>query len=219
MRVGLSQNKRTPGAELTVRAILREYDELPVENRASVRAFLTRPNGTDATLSMNEVEPGIFETSVSADDAGLYRFRVLGEGKTLRGHRFTREWELTGSVWHRGDDPYPSVRTDPTARSEQFCETMLCLTESFEEYFEERDIDIDHVRDCLKKYCKRLRESAELKDLRHFDFEQAESSYRMTEDHGPGYTPSAPADDPELIEALNVLMRRIEGSEGNPTNP
>jgi hypothetical protein len=161
---------------------------------------------------MEETEPGIFEASIGADAAGLYRFRVRGEGETLRGHRFTREWELTGSVWHRGDDPYPSARNDPTARSEQFCETLLCLAESFEEYFEERGVDTDRVRECLERYCESVRGSPESEEPGRSDFGRLGGGLTTTGGDGAGYRPSGSAADPELIEALDVLMRRVGGS-------
>lgn len=149
----LSQNSREPGATLTLRARLTEYD-LPVENRAMVQADVTQPDTTATTLSFDEVDPGVFETTLSASQSGVYRCTIRGEGRTLQGRRFTRERLVTGSVWNGGDDPAPSAN-DPGNHDAQFCRLLECLTRNaFAEYFEELGIDVDELRACIKEYCR-----------------------------------------------------------------
>lgn len=112
MRASLSQNSHEPGATLTLRVALTEYG-LPVENRATVQAELERPDKTTATLALAEVEPGVFETGTLASMSGIYSFRVLATGRTLRSRTFTREQVLTGAVWKGGDAPLPTGKDDP----------------------------------------------------------------------------------------------------------
>ncbi len=122
LRTSLSQNSREPGALLTLRAILTEYD-LPVESRAKVVTELERPDKTTATLELFEIEPGVFETSTAAAISGIYNFRVLANGRTLRSRAFTREQLRTGAVWIGGDAPLPSSKDDQN----QCCRSTLPL--------------------------------------------------------------------------------------------
>jgi hypothetical protein len=154
MRARLSQNSHAPGAELTIRTILTEYD-VPVERRATVKAELDRPDGTHVTLSLAEVEPGVFETSITAKLSGIYHVRVLATGRTFRDVPFTREHLLTGAVWQGGDAPPPSVRTDPGREDERWCKLVACLlhTKGVPELLEKHGIDHRGLASCLKSYC------------------------------------------------------------------
>ncbi|MEI4801287.1 tyrosinase family protein [Bacillus sp. FJAT-51639] len=114
MRAYLIQNSYEPGATFMLRAILTEYG-LPVNNRSDVKVELIRPDQTKTTLTMTETEPGIFEISLLAAMPGVYQFRVLAVGSTMRGRPFTREQLLTGAVWKGGDSPLPSSDTNPTS--------------------------------------------------------------------------------------------------------
>lgn len=107
MSARIDQTSFEPGATMTLRARLTEYD-LPVENRANVRTELRRPDNTTTMLSLAEVDPGTFETSVVATMAGVYHFRVLASGVTFREKSFTREQVLTGAAFQGGDDPLPT---------------------------------------------------------------------------------------------------------------
>lgn len=111
MRSSLSQNSQKPGATLTLRAVLSEYG-LPVEARATLRAEMERPDKSTTTLTLAEVEPGVFETITVAAMPGIYHFRTIGTGATLQGNPFTREQILTGAVWKEGDNPLPSSKDD-----------------------------------------------------------------------------------------------------------
>jgi hypothetical protein len=104
----LDQTSFEPGATLTLRVRLTEYDQ-PVDHRAGVTAELRRPDTTTAMLSLAEVEPGVFETSIVATMAGVYRFRALASGGTMRGLSFTREQTLTAGVFAGGDQPLPTT--------------------------------------------------------------------------------------------------------------
>jgi hypothetical protein len=109
MRASLAQNSYEPGATLTVRAALTEYD-LPVSGRATVWAELERPDHTRSTLTLTETDPGVFEAPVPAALAGIYHVRVRSAGSTLRGRNFTRERSLTGVTWKGGTTHCPPLR-------------------------------------------------------------------------------------------------------------
>jgi hypothetical protein len=78
--------------------VLTEYG-VPIARRATCRAELVRPDNTVTTLAMSEAEPGVFEITTPALLAGIYRFNIIAEGRTLRGRPFSGEQTLTGAVW------------------------------------------------------------------------------------------------------------------------
>lgn len=148
----VSQDSYEPGATMTIRASLRE-GEMPVEHRATLTGELDRPDGTTTTVSLDAVEPGVFETAFHASMAGTYRCRVIAEGKTFRNNNFTREQLVTGSVWRGGDDPLP-VGEKSTA---QLCDLLDCVVseEVLGDLLERHEVDADHLRECFKGYCER----------------------------------------------------------------
>ncbi len=156
MRALLTQTSNEPGASMTIRALLTEYG-VPAAARATCRAEATRPDNTETTLTMMEVEPGVFEAKVTAVFAGIYRFRIVAEGRTLRGRRFTREQTLTGAVWKGGDNPPPSSKDDPNAGNDRFCRLINCLLKqkSIQEALRKAEIDAAELRRCLEEYCRK----------------------------------------------------------------
>jgi hypothetical protein len=108
MNATISQSAFVPGSTLLLRASLTEYAQ-PVEGRATVRADLEYPDHTHVTIPLSETQPGVFETSLIANPAGIYRFNVLAEGGTFRGKAFTREQLLTAAVF--ADVKYPPGQT------------------------------------------------------------------------------------------------------------
>lgn len=156
MKASLAQTSYEPGATITVRTVLTEYG-VPVASRANCRAELTRPDNTDAILAMPEVEPGVFQTTTHAGMAGVYRFRVLAEGRTLRGRPFTREQTLTGAVWKGGDNPPPSSRDDPNGRDDRFCHLITCVLQQkgIQEALGKAGVSLEELRRCLEEYCRK----------------------------------------------------------------
>jgi hypothetical protein len=156
MRARLAQSSNEPGANITIRAVLTEYG-VPVAARSICRAEVTRPDNTRATLAMAEVEPGVFEAMTRALLAGVYPFRIVAEGRTLRGRPFTREQTLTGAVWKGGDNPPPSSKDDPNARDDHFCRLINCLLrqKSIQEALRKAEISADELRRCLEDYCRK----------------------------------------------------------------
>lgn len=119
------QSSRLPGASVLLRARLTEYDQ-PLAGRARVDAHVVRPDGTQVTLSLAEVEPGVFSREFTASLPGIYPITFRAEGKTWHGGRFTREELRTAAVWRRGDDDAP--RTPPRGSgTRELCEAVRCL--------------------------------------------------------------------------------------------
>jgi len=107
MQARLDQTSLQPGATITLSAVLKEYG-IPVDHRATVQAELLRPDNTTALLSLAEAEPGVFQVGVPATIAGIYRFRAMASGLTMRGTKFAREQLLTAAVFQAGDNPLPT---------------------------------------------------------------------------------------------------------------
>jgi len=82
-----------------------------------------RPDGTQTTVAMPEIEPGVFEATTPAALNGIYPVRFRATGKTLRGYPFTREQLRTGMTWRGGDDPPP--HGDPPPPNETWCCRIL----------------------------------------------------------------------------------------------
>jgi hypothetical protein len=161
MDATLGQSGYEPGATLALRASVREYDRLPVED-ATVEATVTRPDGSSSTVTLDEVEPGTFETELVAAASGTYRFDVRAEGRSLRGTPFTRERLLTGAVWHGGDDPFPTGADDPQLGL-LLCDLARCLTrEAFAEALERLEVDPEVVLKCVERYCRELEAAGEV---------------------------------------------------------
>ncbi len=156
IRASLAQTSNEPGAILTIRALLTEYG-VPVASRASCRAELTRPDSSTAPLGMAEIEPGAFQATTPAAMPGVYRFRVLAEGRTLRGRPFTREQTLTGGVWKGGDGSPPSSKDDPNARDDRLCHLIACFLgqKGIQERLREAGINPDELRPCLEELCRK----------------------------------------------------------------
>ncbi|VVP60044.1 hypothetical protein PS850_06159 [Pseudomonas fluorescens] len=98
-------------------ARLAEYG-LPVEGRAEVVAELVTPSGVMQAVRLKETAAGQFEAEVAGNEYGVYRYRVVAGGKTLRGSRFTREQMLTGSIYvvRPPVDPKPPDDDRPCAK-------------------------------------------------------------------------------------------------------
>ena len=126
---------------------------MPVDHRAAVSATVTRPDDTQFTLPLKEIEPGVFEAGTVAAIPGVYKFLVRADGKTLRGISFTREQYLTAAVVYGGDNPLPTSDGDGSGK------LLCCLFESllhdpgFIRCLEERKIDVRSLLRCLKECC------------------------------------------------------------------
>jgi hypothetical protein len=149
------QSSNEPGATMTIRVVLTEYG-LPVHRRATVRVEIERPDHTQTTLALNEIEPGVFEAQTVAALSGVYPMRALANGATMRSKPFTREQLLTGAVWKGGDNPPPTGGTDPRTRDDQLCRLLECLfgSDSLGELLKQYRINPDALRECLHYFCQ-----------------------------------------------------------------
>ena len=98
MNPTIHQSGTEPGATITLRSLLTEYG-LPIEQRASIDVEITRPDSSQYTLRLNEIEPGVFEKTFVANLSGTYQCRFLAAGATIRGSQFTREQTLNAAVY------------------------------------------------------------------------------------------------------------------------
>ncbi|MFK7786445.1 MAG: tyrosinase family protein [Crocinitomicaceae bacterium] len=102
----IHQNGLEPGSTITLHSVLTEYG-LPIEQRANIHVEIVRPDASQFTLSLNEIEPGIFENTFVANLSGTYQCRFLASGATIRGSQFTREQTLNASAFHDRTDLTP----------------------------------------------------------------------------------------------------------------
>lgn len=121
------QHSRVPGAAVLLRARLTEYDQ-PLAGRARVRVQVQRPDGTETTVQLREVEPGVFEASFTASLPGIYPLTFRAAGETWHGGRFTREELRTAAVWRRGDGDAPQSTGGASGGGRDLCETFRCLS-------------------------------------------------------------------------------------------
>jgi len=153
MAANLTQSGFEPGATLVVRATLTEFG-IPLAGTCKVQAELRRPDGTQTVISLAEVEPGVFETDLVANLAGVYQFRVLANGWTHRGEAFTREQLLTGVTVVGGNSPSP---TTPPAdhRDAFFCCLLGCLlkNEALGRFLAQHNIDTAALQRCVRVCC------------------------------------------------------------------
>lgn len=154
MEARLTQGSFAVGASMTVRAALTEYG-IPVERRAGMRAELQRPDGSSAVLSMTEVEPGIFQTAETASMQGVYRFRLVASGMTMRGAPFTREQLVSGAVVPGGDQPFPKTDPRDIGGDEALCQLLHCLLrpEALGRWLSNQNIDPAVLEKCIEQWC------------------------------------------------------------------
>ncbi|MFM0441796.1 tyrosinase family protein [Paraburkholderia strydomiana] len=157
LTASLSQNSLQPGATLTVHGRLTEYGQ-PVVNRASMVAEVRRPDATIAQVPLVETTLGNFEANMQAVQSGVYRFRVIANGVTWHGSRFTREQLLTGIAYPGGDLPPPITTQFPGKTSDALCHLLECLIGkgTLKGFFEANHIDPKTVQDCIASYCSQL---------------------------------------------------------------
>lgn len=155
MDARISQNSLGLGATMTIRATLTEYG-IPVDHRATVKAELQRPDGTQITLFLLEEEPGIFQASTVAPIQGVYRFHMVASGITMRGLPFTREQLLSGAVMPGGDNPFPTSGPSTRGQDEALCRLLQCLLrpEAFGRLLTEHHIDPNSLQKCVESWCE-----------------------------------------------------------------
>jgi hypothetical protein len=153
----LTQDSLEPGATLMVTATLTQ-SSLPIEGTASLSAELTRPDGSVTTLAMTQVESGRWQLQHPATQPGVYRFRVMAVGRTVRGQRFTREQVVTGAVWRGGDTTPEDLHGGPR---DPVVDLLCCIFRSGVldrealKRLERWGIDTKRLLACVEKLCAR----------------------------------------------------------------
>jgi IgA Peptidase M64/von Willebrand factor type A domain len=171
----LTQSSFELGATGTLTATLKEYD-VPVNDRGTVWAEITRPDGTGFSLALPQTEAGRFEVSFTCAVPGLYVARVRAMGTTLYGSEFQREQTLTAAVYPGGgnqdgsggptddgsSDGHPGGRPkDPCDCSGAFwCDLVQCFLTG--KVLDKRKIaewkklgfDVEALLRCLSERCK-----------------------------------------------------------------
>jgi hypothetical protein len=155
MKAQVSQNSLEPNATVTITATLTEYG-VPVAGRATVDAEIARPDGSNFTVALQEVEDGRFQASVTAALAGVYRIRVLAAGVTMRGMPFTREQLLSAAAVLGGDNSPPQTGPDTKGHDEDLCKLIECLLgpRSLGELLTKNGIEPKAVMTCVEMWCK-----------------------------------------------------------------
>ncbi len=157
------QSSLEPGAIVKIEASLKEYD-VPVANRASITALVTKPDLNTTTIVLIETEPGFFEAEYKVTAIGNYSFRLIAKGSTIKGRPFTREKTVTAGVFIGSDKYYDNNNFSSlieliNERDRRFCELLNCIfshdviNEKLEKKLKESGIDLMRLRECLKKYC------------------------------------------------------------------
>ncbi len=173
--VSVQQADYQPGTEILLFASLREYD-VPVENRASVWAEITLPQGSQTIVKLDETMPGDFSGKFTSSYSGLYTIRIRAQGETFQGTPFTREQTRTAYVVTQeggdNDQPQGGGHSD-----ELICQILKCLRETgaFSDRLRERlkdlGIDLDALLKCMEEICqdRNVSRRAERKPTRDFD--------------------------------------------------
>lgn len=172
----LTQSSFEPGATATLTATLKEYD-MAVNDRGTVWAEITRPDGTTISLALPQTEAGNFEGSFTCSVPGLYVARVRAMGTTLYGSDFQREQTLTAEVYPGGgnqdgsggptDDgsgdghPGSGGAKDPSDCGGAFwCDVVHCfltgrvLDKRKIEEWKKQGFDVEALFRCLSERCK-----------------------------------------------------------------
>jgi hypothetical protein len=148
------QDSFKPGASVRLFASLKEYD-VPLSVRASVWAEVERPDQSRVTLKLVQTDPGIYQGTLTTSLAGVYKCRVIAEGNSSKGIRFTREKTLTAGIYY-GDDR-PGGGTDT---GELICRLLHCIFEEHEvlqplavRRLAELGVDAKRLVKCIQEAC------------------------------------------------------------------
>ncbi len=159
MRASLVQPSFAPGDDIGINVVLTEYG-VPYRGAASVWATVTNPAGASTRIDMPGTGEGSYDATFTPRAPGLYRFRIQAAGSTIGGHQFTREQTLTRGVFIADRDRTRDIIDWLDERDRRLCELISCLLAapgvSLPEKWkssEEREVDLDAIRRCLKDFC------------------------------------------------------------------
>ena len=168
LRAELHQSGYEPGARVHVQATLTQSG-VPLQGDGVVWGELTRPDGSQSTLSFAATESGSSShvADFVASGVGVHKLRVRARGRTRKGMPFTREQTLTAVVWRGGDRDAETGAGGGgrlvdvlNERDARLCELFKCLLRqggAIEPELEKRlraaGLDLDHIRKCLGGHC------------------------------------------------------------------
>lgn len=121
-------------------------------------AALQYPDHSQGALSLAEIQPGVFQTSMVANMPGIYRFLVQAKGGTYKGVPFTREQILNAAVYH--DIHNTPEQSDGGVTKADLCRLFSCLlnarnlTPVYEESLKKQGINLAGIRNCVEALCK-----------------------------------------------------------------
>jgi hypothetical protein len=146
----------------------------------------------------------MFEANTVAGIQGVYRFRVLASGITMRKVAFTREQLLSGAVVIGGNNPPPTSDPSTGAHDTQLCDLLECLLrpEALGRFLAEHHVDPNAVRGCIEQWCKQRLGPPSAQVLR-----EREGSTAPPTQSGR-LAASAPTS--ELIAQLSDIIRRAQ---------
>ncbi|MBX3639146.1 MAG: S8 family serine peptidase [Nitrosomonas sp.] len=158
MQTRLSQSGYEPDAKLALNVALTQYG-IPLTTQSHVSATVLLPNKQTKILHLTAADEGVYETSLIADVAGTYQFRIRAEGYTLKGRPFTREKVHSAFVYRGGNRLPPTSGDGASDTREKFCSLLKCLLDDknlsreFKDRLRKQGIDIDGIVRCLQGYC------------------------------------------------------------------
>jgi tyrosinase-like protein/VWA domain-containing protein len=147
----LQQSSLAPGATVTLRASLKQYD-VPFADGATAWAEITAPDRNTMNLELGRAADGVWSGSFVASLPGVYSCRVRAAGYFNAKDRFTREKVLTAATY------YGNYGTVPPGH-DTTCELLHCLTSGdgltkrAVEKLRELGVDVEAFRKCLREHC------------------------------------------------------------------
>jgi hypothetical protein len=121
MAATIGQSALTPGATVTVRVRLTQYESIPIE-AAKVRTLVRFPDNSEIIYYPNPIAEGVYEVAFTANlsEPPLFELLLKVTVCAVRVHArlFEPRW------WPGGD------REPPSSDGDSWCRLILCLLES-----------------------------------------------------------------------------------------
>jgi hypothetical protein len=149
--VGRSFPHIAPGDTMPVVASLSQY-RVPLTS-ANVTAHVTGPQGYSSQHRLKLDDADLFVADIPAPSRGVYTCRIMANGQTMGGVRFTREATRTFAV---GDpNSKPGVSGPGSERPDPMCELLACLLRDpgIHKWMKSNDVDVKRLRKCLAAMC------------------------------------------------------------------
>lgn len=93
------------GVPVTLNASVSQYG-FPIKEQVNFRTEVTAPDGSTEIMPLKADDNGKYTLDYDTSLNGVYKFRLLAEGKSQMGWPFQREQTFTVPVWQGGDASY-----------------------------------------------------------------------------------------------------------------